>query len=122
MKLRTVNVKCLANMYTNAHHLILTNNDFTGFVYELLGQHTVYKTEKKKKKKKKKNQFSLFFTTLSASAAEDHMHVGANSRDISREVWRRKLGMSAFEGFGGKPLVEQTHKTGTGVRTGISDP
>ena len=57
----------------------------------------------------------MFSTTLPASDAEDHMHVGANSRDISREVWRRKLGMSAFEVFGGKPLVEQTHKTGKAV-------
>ena len=38
MKLRTINVECLANMHTNTDHFILPNNDFTGYVYELRGQ------------------------------------------------------------------------------------
>ena len=38
MKLCTINVECLANMHKNTHHFILPNNDFTDFVYELLGQ------------------------------------------------------------------------------------
>ena len=38
MKLCTINVECLANMQTIAHHFISPNNDFTGFVYELRGQ------------------------------------------------------------------------------------
>ena len=37
MKLRTINVECLANRHTNTHHFNLLNNDFTGFVYKLRG-------------------------------------------------------------------------------------
>ena len=36
MKLCKINVECLANMHTNIHYFTLLNNDFTGFVYELL--------------------------------------------------------------------------------------
>ena len=40
MKLRTINVECLANMHTNTYHFILPNNDFIGFVYELINKNT----------------------------------------------------------------------------------